>query len=114
MTVWAKNILEKSHLRYVCLAITATKGSNPILDIGNRTKLKNARMNTWAEVFPISLGSFEKLATKKNNGNLHMFDLFSFLILEILSLRNSARRLTKLSPTSGSTTLGLKLIPMVT
>ena len=91
--VWARSILEKSHLRHGCLAITATKGSNPVLDIENRTKPKKARMKTRAEVFPIFLGSLEKLAIRKDNGNLPMFDLINFSILEVLMLRNSARML---------------------
>ena len=60
-------------------------------------------MNTRAEVFPISLGSFEKLATKKDNGNLPVFDLISFSTLEVLRLRNLAKRLTGLSSMGGST-----------
>ena len=110
--VWARSIIEKSHLRHTCLAITATKGSNLVLDTRNRIKPKKARMNIRAEVFPISLESFEKLSTRKDNGNLPVFDLISFLILKVLKLRNLAKRLTRLSPTGGSTTLGLELIPM--
>ena len=63
-------------------------------------------------MFPISLGSFAKLATRKDNGNLPVLDLISFSILEVLRLRNSVRRLTGLSPTGSSTILGLKLISM--
>ena len=63
-------------------------------------------------MFPISLGSFEKLSTRKDNGNLPVFDLINFLIFEVLRLMNSAKRLIGLSPTGGSTTLGLELIPM--
>ena len=107
MMVWAKGILEKSHLRHACLAITVAKGSNPVLDTGNRTKPKKARMKTRAEVFPIFLGSLEKLAIRKDNGNLPVFDLINFSILEVLRMRNSAKRLTELSPMSGSMTLGL-------
>ena len=112
MMVWAKGILEKSHLRHACLAITAAKGSNPVLDTGNRTKPKKARMKTRVEVFPISLGILEKLDIRKDNGNLLVFDLISFLILEVLRLRNSARTLTRLTSMGGSTTLGLESIPM--
>ena len=110
--VWARSILEKSHLRHACLAIIATKGFNFVLDTRNRIKSKKARMNTRAKVFPIFLGSFEKLSTMKDNGNLIVFDLINFSILEVLRLRNLAKRLTRLSPTGGSTTLGLELIPM--
>ena len=112
MTVWASSILEKSHLRHACLVITATKGSNLVLDTRNKMKPKKTRMKTQAEVFPISLGSFEKLYTRNDNGNLPVFDLISFCILEVLRLRNSAKRLTGLSPTGGYTILGLELIPM--
>ena len=110
MTVWVRSILEKSHLRHACLVITATKWYNPVLDMGDRTKPKKARMNTRAKVFSIFLGSFEKLSTRKDNGNLPIFDLINFSILEILRLRNLAKRLIGLSSTGGFTTLGLELI----
>ena len=113
MTVWARSILEKSLLRHVCLAITTTKGSNPIIDMGNRTKPKKAIMNIRAEVFPISLRSFEKLSIRKDNGNLLVFDLINFSILEVFRLRNSTRMLIELSPTGGSTIPSLESIPMV-
>ena len=112
MTVWARSILEKSHLRHAYLAIIATKGSNLVLDTGNRIKSKKARMNTRAEVFPISLGSFEKLSIRKDNRNLRVFDLINFSILKVLRLRNYARMLIGLSLTGGSTILGLESIPM--
>ena len=63
-------------------------------------------------MFPISLGSLENLAIRKDNGNLSMFDLINFSILKVLRLRNSARMLMRLSPTGGFTTLGLETIPM--
>ena len=80
--------------------------------MGNRIEPKKARMNTRAEVFSISLGSFEKLSIRKNNGNLFVFYLINFTILEVLRLRNSDKRLIGLSPTGGSMTLSLELIPM--